>query len=453
MGSYAGRVRTLRWALHPGRVAPLAYLVGWAVGTVLLMAPAAAEDGRVTGWWEAAFTAMSALCITGLAVVDTPTHWSTFGELVILGLIQVGGLGIMLLTSLIVFSVSRRVSLVQARIAANETRVRSFHGLRGIPARIVWFTLSIEAVVAVLLTVGFRPYLPDWPTAAYHGIFHAVSAFCNAGFALHSTNLMAFNADPWIMLPVCAAIVAGGLGFPVYLELLDRRARGRLHIWSVHLRITAIGTALLLLVGLATFVFYEWNNPGTLGPQPLAGKILGSVGGAVFPRTAGFNSVDYALVTDETIAINFGLMMIGGGSGGTAGGLKITTVAVLLLAVLTEVLGEEKTVFRNRKISSAASRQALAVTVLATAAVFTGLLIISTVSDAPLREDTFEAISAFGTVGLSMNLTPTLPHAAWAVLMFLMFLGRVGPVSVAAALAVSVRHRHYELPREDPLVG
>ena len=181
--------------------------------------------------------------------------------------------------------------------------------------------------------------------------------------------------------------------------------------------------------------------------------MLGAIGGAVFPRTAGFNSVDYAMVSDETIAVNFGLMMIGGGAGGTAGGLKVTTVAVLLLAVLTEVRGHEKTVFGHRKISSTASRQALAVTVLGTAAVFTGILAISVVSEAPLREDTFEVISAFGTVGLSMNLTPTLPTSAWAVLMTLMFLGRVGPVSVAAALAMTTRHRHYEFPKEDPLVG
>ncbi len=184
--------------------------------------------------------------------------------------------------------------------------------------------------------------------------------------------------------------------------------RGHLPFWSVHLRLTLYGTVILLVLGFATFAAFEWTNPATLGGRGSDGEVPGCAG-SVFPRTAGFNSVDYALVTDETLAVDFGLMMIGGGSGGTAGGLKVTTVAVLLLAVITEVRGHEKTVLGSRKISSAVSRQALAVVVLGTAAVFVGILAISAVSDAPLREDTFEAISAFGTVGQSMNLTPTLP--------------------------------------------
>lgn len=446
-------MQVLRWLAHPGRVAPVAYLVGWAIGTILLMLPLAAEDGQATGFAEASFTSMSALCITGLAVVDTPTHWSTFGELTILGLIQVGGLGIMTLTSLIIFSVARKASLAQLHMAQSETRARTRHGLRWMPLRIFGLSVLFESVFAVLLTIRYWQLLDDPGDAIYHGIFHSVSAFNNAGFALYSDNLVGFNSDPAIMLPICAAIVVGGLGFPIYFELADHFRHRLSAFWSVHLKLTLLGTVLLLAVGFVTFVVFEWNNPGTLGPQSLTGKILGSIGGAVFPRTAGFNSVDYGLVADETIAVNFGLMMIGGGSGGTAGGLKITTVAVLLLAVITEVRGHETSVFGRRKISSEVTRQALAVTVLATAAVFTGLLIISAVSDAPLREDTFEAISAFGTVGLSMNLTPKLPPSAWAVLEFLMFLGRVGPVSVAAALAVSTRRRRFELPREDPLVG
>lgn len=442
-----------RWLSHPGRVAPVAYLFGWVVGTLVLMSPAATESGESSGFWVAAFTAMSALCITGLAVVDTPSHWSTFGELTIMTLIQVGGLGIMTLTSLIIFSVTRRASLAQLHIAQSETRARTRRGLRSIPARILMLSLAFELVFAVVLTLRFRSYLPDWGAAAYHGMFHAVSAFNNAGFALYPDNLVRFNADPFVMVPICLAIVLGGLGFPVYLEVVER-VRGHLPpFWSVHLRLTLYGTVILLVLGFATFAAFEWTNPATLGGQGPMGKFLGALGGSVFPRTAGFNSVDYALVTDETLAVNFGLMMIGGGSGGTAGGLKVTTVAVLLLAVITEVRGHEKTVVGSRKISSSVSRQALAVVVLGTAAVFVGILAISAVSDAPLREDTFEAISAFGTVGLSMNLTPTLPPAAWGVLMGLMYLGRVGPVSVAAALAMTARHRHYELPREDPLVG
>lgn len=446
------RMRMIRWLTHPARVAPAGYLVGWCVGTVLLMLPVSSASGKATGWWEASFTAMSALCVTGLAVVDTATYWSVFGQVVILALIHVGGFGIMTLTSLILFSVARRVSRGAANLASAETKARTFQGIRSLPRRIFVIMIAMEAVIAVLLTFAFRRHTDDWGTATWYGVFHAISAFNNAGFALFSTSLVSFNADAFVMLPICAAIVAGGLGFPVYLELLASRV-ARSRGWSVHFRITLIGTAVLLVIGFLTFVVFEWSNPATLGPASWEGKVLGAVGGTVFPRTAGFNSVDYALVSDETIAVNFGLMMIGGGSGGTAGGLRIGTVAVLVLAVLAELRGERDAVFRNRALSGAVARQAFTVVVLATGAVFTGLLLISSFSEAPLREVTFEAISAFGTVGLSMNLTPTLPPAAWGVLMWLMFIGRVGPISVAAALAVTDRHRQFSLPQEDPLVG
>lgn len=446
-------MRRLGWWLHPARVAPGAYVLGWLVGSLVLMLPVASEDGTWTGWWEASFTSMSALCITGLAVVDTPTHWSFFGEAAILVLIHVGGFGIMMLASLILFRVSGRPRVSDLLIAGTEARTRGFEGLRGMPARILAMMLVSEAVIAVVLAVRFRSYTDDWGTAVWQGVFHAVSSYNNAGFSLYSSNLIGFNDDPWIMLPICVAIMAGGLGFPVYLELLSRRRGTRRRFWSVHLRLTLIGTAMLLVAGFVTFAAFEWANPATLGAQPWSGKVLGAIGGTVFPRTAGFNSIDYALATDQTLAVNYGLMMIGGGSGGTAGGLKITTVAVLILGVLTEVAGEEKTLFAHRKISSAVQRQALAVVVLSVAAVFTGILLVSSVSHAPLREVTFEVISAFGTVGLSMNLTPTLPHEAWAVLMALMYLGRVGPVSVAAALALRQQHRRYYLPKEDPFVG
>lgn len=432
---------------------PTVYLLGWLLGTLLLWLPASSAPGQQTNWWQAGFTAMSALCITGLAVVDTATHWSLFGQVVILALIQVGGFGIMTLTSMLLFRVVHRVNHRTARLAQSEIRA-GVAGIERIPARILAVTVAVEAAVMVVLVARFLSLGQSPASALYRGLFHAVSAFNNAGFALYSDNLVGFNADPFIMLPICAAVVTGGIGFPVYLEVINRRrGLGTGRSASVHLRVTLLGTLALLAVGFVSFCVFEWGNPGTLGGQSLGGKLLGALGGTVFPRTAGFNSVDYGQASQATIAVNYALMMIGGGSAGTAGGLKVGTVAVLLLAVSTEIAGESKTVFRGRKISSAATRQALSVTVLGIGTVFAAVLALASMERAPLHALIFEAISAFGTVGLSMNLTPTLGHGSWAVLMALMFVGRVGPVTVATALALHDRPRRYERPQEDPLVG
>lgn len=438
--------------LHPARIVPAAYLAGWLLGTLLLWLPWATKDGQ-TSWWEASFTAMSALCITGLAVVDTASHWSHAGQAVILLLIQVGGFGIMTLTSMIVFTVTGRASSVLARIAQTETRT-SLKGIRRLPLRILTLSLVCESVVALLLTLRFLALGYPLHRAVYHGLFHAVSAFNNAGFALYPDNLVGFNADPWVMVPVCTAVVLGGLGFPVWNELLDRlRGTAPRRLWSVHLRLTVGASLLLLAAGFLAVLALEWSNPATLGSQRLSGKLLGALGGTVFPRTAGFNSIDYDHVTGSTLLVTNALMVIGGGTAGTAGGLKVTTVAVLLLTVLTEVSGEQVTVVGGRRVSEACIRQSLSVAVLGVAVVFGGVLAMASLESLPTEALSFEAISAFGTVGLSTGITPRISHGSWGVLMVLMFLGRVGPVSAAAALAMRARLRRFAYPPQDPLVG
>lgn len=384
---------------------------------------------------------MSDLCVTGLVIVDTPTHWTLFGQLVILTLIQLGGFGIMTLATLVLVGLrGGRLSLAHRLVAQGETKTRSLGETRSLPIRIGTTMLLVEGVVAVALTVGFRPHVPDWTTASWYGVFHAISAFNNAGFGLHSANLMPFNAVPGIMVPICLAIVLGGIGFPVYVELFQRRGRrlrrfalrhglvgpdGFAKRWargdtsgrrplSVHSVLTLWGTFALLVVGFATFAVWEWANPATLGAASWDGKLLGALGGAVFPRTAGFNSIDYGQAAQHTIFVNYVLMFVGGGSAGTAGGVKIATVAILAAAVWTELRGEQSTLLLNRRVSSAAQRQALAFFFLAALIVIGATLAILSLTDAPLRVVLFEVISAFGTVGLSMGLTPTLPPAAWA---------------------------------------
>lgn len=443
----------LRQANNPARVIAVAYLAATIIGTLLLMLPAATNPGQETDLLTASFHAVSALCITGLSTVDTPKHWSFFGQAVILALIQLGGFGIVALATTLAAVVTGRIGLSSSVAAGSEMHARSVGDAWRLPRKIAVGMLASELVIAVLLTLRFRSYTDNWAEATWSGVFHAVSSFNNAGFSLYSTNLMGFVDDPFIILPICVAIVAGGLGFPVYFELWSRRRWRRPSGWSVHARITVWGTITLLLAGTALFALFEWNNPATLGELSIGGKILGSLGGGVFPRTAGFNSIDYAVVSEQSIALNYLLMFIGGGSAGTAGGIKVGTFFILFAAIRAEIAGETQTTLAHRSIAHETLRQALTVVLLGVTAVGVAAAILLFDTRFTLSEVLFECISAFGTVGLTMNLTARLPPESLIVLMVLMFLGRVGTISVAAALAKRHKHRRYRLPEERPLVG
>lgn len=447
------RMRFARWLGHPTRVIPAAYLVAIAVGTGLLALPAATADQRSPELIHAAFTSVSAVCITGLASVDTATFWSPFGQVVILGLIQVGGFGIVTLASLLTLVATGRISLQGSLLAGQELRQRNLSDVLRLPARIGLVMLTAEAMTALVLTAGFRPHADDWGQAAWLGVFHAVSAFNNAGFALYGDNLMGFVGDPVIILPICAAIVVGGIGFPVLFEVARRvRGRSRRVGWSVHARLTVYGTLVLLLLGTIGFAAFEWNNPGTLGSLPTGDRLLASLAGGVFPRTAGFNTVDYGLVSEPTLGLNYLLMFIGGGSAGTAGGVKVGTVGIVIAVVIAELRGENQVVVSQRAIASAVVRSALTVIALGATAVLLGTILLAE-DRFSLQQVLFEAVSAFGTVGLSTGITGQLRPESLIVLMVLMYLGRVGTISVATALAVRARHRQYLLPEEHPVVG
>jgi trk system potassium uptake protein TrkH len=296
--------------------------------------------------------------------------------------------------------------------------------------------------------VGYRQ---DAATAVWHGAFHSVSAFNNAGFSLYSDSLMGFVRDPWICLPVCMAVIVGALGFPVVFELVrELRVPER---WSVHTRITLAGSAVLLVAGTFAVLAFEWSNPRTLGPLDVPGKVLAAFFQGTMPRSGGFNSVDYAWMNPETLALTDALMFIGGGSAGTAGGIKLTTFFLLAFVLLAEVRGDLDVVVGNRRIPMAAQRQALTIALLGVALVFTGTLILQAFTSHPPDRVLFEAISAFATVGLSTGITPSLPPAAQLILVVLMFLGRVGTITVATGLALRGRKVLYRLPEERPIVG
>ncbi len=442
----------IRWLSHPARVIPAAYLGAIVVGTVLLLLPVSTSSGSSAPLIHASFTAVSALCITGLTTVDTATFWSPFGQVVIMLLIQVGGYGIVTLATGLTLVATGRVSLHGSLIAGRELRQQSLMASVRLPGRIAAVMFSMEALIALVLTVGFRPRAESWGEAAWWGVFHAISAFNNAGFALFSDNLMGFVGNAAVIVPICVAIVVGGIGFPVISEVGSRR-RWRPEHWSANTRLTVLGTLSLLVVGAVVFGFAEWSNPATLGPLSASEKMVGILGGSVFPRTAGFNAVDYGTVTQATIAIYLILMFVGGGSAGTAGGVKVGTVGILLATIRAEMRGDDQVVVAYRAIPSSVQRSALTVIGLAVLTLALATSYIVFVEPYTVEQVVFETISAFGTVGLSMGITARLREDSLVVLMLLMYLGRVGTISAATALALRNRPRHYRLPEEHPIVG
>ncbi|MGM9473756.1 TrkH family potassium uptake protein [Pseudarthrobacter sp. YS3] len=436
---------------HPVRSLPLAFLAVIILGALLLMLPVARTDPGAEVLMPALFTSVSAVCVTGLVVVDTATFWTPFGQAVILGLIQAGGFGIMTLATLLALLVRKSIGLRGQLVAQSETHTLNLGDVRAVLVRVARIMLAFEAATAVLLTGRFwLAYDSNPATALWHGIFHSVSAFNNAGFSLFSDNLIGVASDPWIITPICLAIIAGGLGFPVIIQLLrGEKPRN----WSIHLRLTIYGTLLLLAVGIALFAAFEWNRDETLGHLSLTGKIMASVAGGVFPRTAGFNSIDYGLASPETLMATNILMFIGGGSAGTAGGIKITTFLVLAFSIWNEVRGRDEVVIAHRSVSPSSQRQALSVALLGVAAVVVGTMLLLMLTDYSLEKVLFESISAFATVGVSTGITYHLPTSAEWVLMVLMFTGRIGTVTVASALALSAHPRLFRLPEERPIIG
>lgn len=422
------------------------------IGTGLLMLPAAQSGPEGAPVLTALFTATSAVCVTGLVTVDTATYWSGFGQAVILGLIQVGGFGIMTLASLVGLLLSRKMGLRSRLTAAAETKSLGLGDVRAVIIGVAKVSLVFESATAVLLTGRFLlGYDEPFGRALYLGVFHSVSAFNNAGFALYSDSLIGFVGDPWICLPIAVAVIFGGLGFPVLFEL--RRHLGRPRSWSLHTKLT-LGTSAALLAGGTLFVTgSEWENPDTLGGLSTPGRLLAGFFQAVMPRTAGFNSLDYGEMRDGTLLGTDVLMFIGGGSAGTAGGIKVTTFVILLYVIYAEVRGERHVNAADRRIGERVQRQALTVALLSVGLVMSSTLLLLELTNLPTRDVLFETISAFATVGLSTGVTADLPSAGQVVLVLLMFVGRLGPITLVSALALREKQQRYTLPEGRPLIG
>lgn len=441
-----------RFEDNPALAVMLAFAAVIAVGTILLLTPVATASGVGVSFLTALFTATSATCVTGLATVDTATHWSVFGETTILVLIQVGGLGVMTLASLMVLLIGRRLRVRASQFAAAESRAIKAADVRRVVLGIVRIALVMEVSVAVMLTARFSiGYHETFDDAFYSGVFHSVSAFNNAGFALQSDNLVRYAADPWVCVPIMLSVVIGGLGFPVLWELIRRWRRPR--TWSIHTVITLWVSGALLVIGAVLITGAEWTNPGTLGGLDPPARILAGAFQSVTARTAGFNTVDIGNMRPEGLLTLDGLMFVGGGSAGTAGGIKVTTFALLGFVIWAELRGEPSVHVVRRRLPGDVQRQALTVALLAVGLVAGGTALLLALTSHTLDEALFEAISAFSTVGLTTGITPDLPPAAQLLLVLLMYFGRLGPVTLGTALALRRRPRRYDYPEERALVG
>ncbi len=435
---------------HPARRIFGGFVVLNLVGWGLLMLPISRQGEGAATWIEALFTAVSAACVTGLTVVDTALYWTPFGQVVILLLIQLGGLGVMVFASLIGLLVLRRLS-VGVRLTAAQEAHTGLGDVRRVVRTILAIALVVEGIVATLVAGRFLARGEELGHALWLGAFHAVSSYNNAGFALFSDNLMGFVDDPWILLPLAAATIVGGLGLPVVVALLQQWRTPRR--WSMHVWIVVVGTGALLVGGTVAIGLLEWANPGTLGPQSTGTRILESFFHSVQTRTAGFNALDIGQMRPETWLVMDALMLIGGGPAGTAGGIKITTFAVLGAIILAEVRGDPTVTLFGKRLSRAVHREALTVALLAVGVIAVATFAMMLLTELELDRVLFEVISAFGTVGLSTGITASVGTPSQLILIALMFLGRVGTITVATTLALRPRTLAFELPKERPIVG
>lgn len=448
--------------LTPPRLLVLSFLGLIALGTLGLMWLPGLYTGEPLSWLDALFTATSAVCVTGLIVVDTATHFTLAGQAFILLLIQLGGLGILTFTTLIIVALGRRLSLHQEAVTANTAALAPEVDFRRLVRNIVIFTILFEVLGAVIL---FLAWLPRFSTAeaAWHAVFQSISAFCNAGFSTFSDSLMGFQGAPVTLLVIMSLIVLGGLGFLTLEELhlrWERRDTGPPRI-SLHSRLVLVTTGILLVGGWVTFTTLEWGH--TLGGMAGWEKLLNGMFMSVTARTAGFNTVDYAATADSTNFVTILLMSIGGSPGSTAGGLKTTTVAVIGLLALARLLGHQVTNAQYRTIPEETVQRAVGLFVVGFIVVTGAILLYVVIHLEPLGTGgnggflawMFEAVSAFNTVGLSMGATGELTGTGKFLTVFLMYVGRVGPLTFAAAIALGrpTMSGEFRYAYEDVIIG
>lgn len=425
------------------------------LGTALLMLPAASRSGQSCGLRGALFTATSATCVTGLTLYDTFTQWTLFGQTVIICLIQIGGLGFMSIATMVVFLLRRKVGLKQRLVMAQALSLNDMEGVVRLQKWVIFGSFSIEAVGALILTLRF---LPDFgfATALKWGVFHSISAFCNAGFDIlgcitPGASLMEFNSDPVVLLTVSALIIIGGLGFLVWEEVATVRKFRKM---SVYTRLVLVTTATLLILGTVCFAVLEWNNPSTIGNLSWGDKLLNSFFQSVTTRTAGFAAVDQAGLTEAGKGVTTALMLVGGSSGSTAGGVKTVTMVVLLLFIWARARGKSSVCVYRRTIASNHVMNAMTIVMLLIGlSVFGGVFICAT-SPVGFTDALYESVSALATVGLTAGVTPKLSVAAQMLMIVYMYFGRVGILTISLGFLMgSEAQERFRYAQTDVLIG
>ncbi|MBN4047550.1 TrkH family potassium uptake protein [Acidimicrobiaceae bacterium AH-315-P05] len=444
--SQEGRLR------HPGLMIVTAFGAVIGLGAVVLSLSVSHAGASSMSFSDAVFTAVSAVTVTGLVVVDTGTAWSPFGELVILALIQVGGLGVMTLAAFMGIVLNQRLGLRGAVLAGTEIGMTNLGVLRNLVRDIVRFVLASEVVLAVLLTARFLVMGDGLVRSLHLGLFHAVSAFNNAGFSIFDSGLEQFVGDWYFNVVIALGFIVGGLGFPVVFELGRRWRQPR--TWSLHTKVTLGMTGVLLSFGTAMIFVVEWTNEATFGALGFDERVLASFFQSATARTAGFNTISIGSMRPASWMVLILLMVIGAGSASTGGGIKISTFAVVIKSTMAELRGDHVTTLFERTISTSLRRQALALVVAALGTIGTAAFLLMWIdASMPFGEVLFEAASAFGTVGVSTGLTAEFDFMGRAVIMVLMFIGRVGPITFGTAVLLRSQRKRYGYAEEEMLVG
>ncbi|MBI2165173.1 MAG: Trk family potassium uptake protein [Chloroflexi bacterium] len=439
----------------PRRIGVSGVILGFlgliVLGTVLLSLPMARTPGQPWNILDSLFTATSAVCLTGLVVKDTGTYWSTFGQGVILGLIQAGGLGIMTAAMLILMAFRRPISL-RDRLELHEvTRTGGLHGVPTLLMLTILVTVVLELAGALGIWYHLRSEFGE-ERSIWLGAFHAISAFNNAGFDLMKdySSLSRFSQDPLLLLLISGLIISGGISALVILDIVSK------HSWrplSVNSKVVIIITLFLLALGFGGILLSEFDNPATLGKMALSDKVVNAFFHSVTARTAGFFTLPISEMRDDTLLLKTSLMLIGGATGSTAGGIKVNTLAVLFLATWASLKGYDHASVFGRRFSHPLVYRAIAIAVLAGAIISLGSLVLTITEEFPFRSLFLEVVSAFGTVGLTMGITPHLSAAGKVTIIVIMFIGRLGPLAVAYALAQKSRQPRFDLPERDLAIG
>jgi len=438
--------------LSPARLIALSFFLVILIGAGLLMLPIASK-GAPAAPLDALFTATSATCVTGLIVRDTFTGWTTFGQIVIITLIQIGGLGFMTVITLVSFAVGKRLSLYDRKVLMQSAGNTTLNGVGGLIRRIVPFTFLIELTGAALLATRFVPAF-GWGRGLYASVFHAISAFCNAGFDLMGmrepySSLTSFVTDPVVNLTVCLLIVIGGLGFLVWRDVL--RCRFRFSRFQLHTKLVLVTSGILILAGWALFLLFERN--ASMASLTWPQRALASLFQSVSPRTAGFNTVDLSALSESGNLLTDVLMLIGGSPGSTAGGIKTTTVAVLFLSAVASAKGRMRVNAFRFSVDRETLRQASSVVMIYLSLALLSVLTLCAIEPFSMKEILFEVCSAVGTVGLSMGITPQLGAVSRVILILLMYAGRLGGLTFVLLFSQRRSDPPLERPAGKILIG